>query len=1487
MKRKWVIWLIVCGCIAAIVGAVSLFMHSSTLQTLVAEKAIQPLNERLGTNLQVGHVRLQFPLRVTLQDVYLPDENGDSLAYIGRLYVHLSPMSLKNKGLHFHNIEIDRLRVDAHPLSDSSYNYTFFVEALSALPKDTSSSGWIHDVQIRRLCLNDIHVRYDSLLVDLSSSELSLPRLDSCAVEALIQHAKGEVRNLDGATSLQVDEMQIHLCYSDTAITLPQLRIQLPHSIVDASGVYLRYPHNTDELPLKDYFLQNYKDIYARLHLQEAHILPCDFQWLIPALKDMDDMFSFRADLSGTLDSVSAQDLALLKDNELIFSGNCSAIGLPNLDSTYLHAQCQDLSLRPHQVEQVVSDLIHRPFHLPQVIRRLGHIHYRGVAKGRVNNFSLRGAFTSPLGTITTDGTCVADSSFESCVITGRIGTKRFRLGTMLANKDFGVITTTLDTKMRLSTSDSPSGEVNVLMDEFVYKDYSYSQLQLSGTLNNLSGALTMSIADSLLGVDLSSTFCLRPDTIRSAVMQARVHHAFPDALNWSNRYSDSEVRTMIDIAESLDSLNHLIGHVYLDSTYLRVGDSALCVPHVELTSEATHTYQHIKVDGDVLTGHLSGDFDVSQLWISLQKQAAHYLPSLFTAERVAELNKKHPTNRIECSFNAHHTQLLQELFKSPVIISDNATFQGYFNDIEQQWEFNTFVPNIRYGSALMHEVSLHIDNKTQQAQMELDMELDSMWMGLDAQLNPDSLALQLVYDALPPNVSHGRVAIESRLMHYAGLPYIEAHILPSTIQLGDSSYHISDSRVAYSVADTALVVSQFCFRGHNQSIMIDGVGSSHSTDTMQIDIRNIDLGVIMPFLLPARTLTVKGFVSGWGHIYSLFKSPMFEADVTVDSTLFNECYWGRVHADVGLNRELEQIIINGAVHDGERQTADVQGVVEPQKSHFEIDVQPDSLPLGFIGHWTQGFLTDLEGRGSGTVKIIGEGRKTYVLTRVKAHNVGLTVPFTGCRYFVNDSIFMDSTSIIFPNLAMWDSEGNDLFFNGIIHHDEYFRNFELDLHAVCNNTLAFNLPPSSQSIQGKVYATGSMDLTGKDTDLKLVANAICVGRSQFRLSLGGVSSAKDNSFIEFVDRKQDVVVAPMDELRIIPTHKRPRFTKISSRFRMELGIDIDPQTLFELVINERTGDMIKARGDGSIKFSLDDATNEMKLVGTYTIADGKMGFTVGNLIRRDFTIAPGSQIIWNGKAEEPTLQVTARYQVVASLKDLFGTETEGIVSGRTTIPVTTLIYMSGTLEDPIIRFGIELPKSEENIENQVKAIINTDEMMMRQVVNLLVFGKFFTPEYVSSSQSSALNNTYSLLSSTITGQINNWLGRLTNVFTLGFNMRSEGVDEQAAREYEAVFQLQPVDRLIINGNFGYRYNDISNRPFFGDLDIECLLTPNGKYRLHGYTHTVDKYSLRQASTIQGIGLLFRHDFNWRLTDEEKKLRAAQRETKKSAKKNR
>ena len=374
------------------------------------------------------------------------------------------------------------------------------------------------------------------------------------------------------------------------------------------------------------------------------------------------------------------------------------------------------------------------------------------------------------------------------------------------------------------------------------------------------------------------------------------------------------------------------------------------------------------------------------------------------------------------------------------------------------------------------------------------------------------------------------------------------------------------------------------------------------------------------------------------------------------------------------------------------------------------------------------------------------------------------------------------------------------------------------------------------------------------------------MGKSRFRISVDGTSSASDNSFITFYNRNKPEEVVVKKKKSVIPQRKKPAEEAAAmSRFRLGMNIDIDPQTLFELVINERSGDKISARGDGSVKFTMDDATNEYKLVGTYTLLAGKIGLTIGNVIRRDFTIAEGSQIIWNGNPEEPILNVTAKYQVTASLKDLFGSETENLVSGRTSIPVITAVNIIGPLSDPLIRFDIELPRSEETIENQVRSVINTDEMMMRQVVYLLVFGRFYTPEYMRTTASGAgVNETYSLLSSTITGQINAWLGKLTNVFSVGFNYRADGEGDTAQKEYEAVFSLQPVDRLVINGNFGYRYNDISNRPFFGDLDVEYFLTPNGKVRLKGYTHSVDKYSLKQATMIEGVGVVFKHDFNWK-----------------------
>jgi CTP synthase len=71
-------------------------------------------------------------------------------------------------------------------------------------------------------------------------------------------------------------------------------------------------------------------------------------------------------------------------------------------------------------------------------------------------------------------------------------------------------------------------------------------------------------------------------------------------------------------------------------------------------------------------------------------------------------------------------------------------------------------------------------------------------------------------------------------------------------------------------------------------------------------------------------------------------------------------------------------------------------------------------------------------------------------------------------------------------------------------------------------------------------------------------------------------------------------------------------------------------------------------------------------------------------------------------------------------------------------------------------------------------------------------------------------------------------------------------------------------NRLIFNGNFGYKNSTINNQKnaFIGEFDLEYLLTPSGDIRLKAYNHANDMYMiLKQALTTQGVGIMYKKDF--------------------------
>ena len=239
----------------------------------------------------------------------------------------------------------------------------------------------------------------------------------------------------------------------------------------------------------------------------------------------------------------------------------------------------------------------------------------------------------------------------------------------------------------------------------------------------------------------------------------------------------------------------------------------------------------------------------------------------------------------------------------------------------------------------------------------------------------------------------------------------------------------------------------------------------------------------------------------------------------------------------------------------------------------------------------------------------------------------------------------------------------------------------------------------------------------------------------------------------------------------------------------------------------------------------------------------------------------------WTGNPKNAQGNLRALYPLTASLSDL---KDESLTNQatRSSVPVNCVLKLTDNIMKPTVKFDIDLPQSDEGVKQRVRNIINTDEMMNRQILYLLVFSKFYTPDYMG--QTATANNIgssegISLLASTLSAQVNNWASQLfkSNSFQFGVDFRTNDIQSS---DIKAQVLYQPNSRLLINGNFGYRTDNITTNAsrFINDVDIQYLLTESGKLRFKAYNHTIDRNQQLISKTTQteGLGFVYKEDFN-------------------------
>ncbi len=192
------------------------------------------------------------------------------------------------------------------------------------------------------------------------------------------------------------------------------------------------------------------------------------------------------------------------------------------------------------------------------------------------------------------------------------------------------------------------------------------------------------------------------------------------------------------------------------------------------------------------------------------------------------------------------------------------------------------------------------------------------------------------------------------------------------------------------------------------------------------------------------------------------------------------------------------------------------------------------------------------------------------------------------------------------------------------------------------------------------------------------------------------------------------------------------------TNLRVDLDLTANPLCKIDVILDELTGDVIRATGSGNIKIHT-GTTDATVMRGRYKIEQGSYNYNFQTLIRKPFFFSADDDnfIEWTGDPLDATLNIKAIFVANnVSMRDLAGSDNGGNNSildqdaRNAKGDVNVIAKINGKLSKPDFDFDIEFPQSNSMRNNltaadMLRRIREDNTEKLRQVTYLLVFKSF------------------------------------------------------------------------------------------------------------------------------------------------------------------
>lgn len=1455
------------------------------IQKIIVERVTEELSKTTGSKIAVDNVSFNIFGSLSIGGLYAEDSEGDTMIFARKVDAHFSPLKLFERKVLIDDITFTGIAVNALVDSLGKMNLSV-LDVLFSPPKNNNNSKWLFIFQINDIKLIDSRLTYRNLqiapqsngtLLDVANIALNDINGRFTIYKIDKNYYKGKIVDFSFVekSGLRLDQVQTSFLITDSLYLINDTKIVLPHSQLSIDSILLdisAYRRDSTEFGKTKIALKNLL----------ADIAPNDLSALNPVFSGIDTRLMLNLSAEGRLEDLSLNTLNLKLGNSLGMIGNVRAVGLPDIRKTYLIFNIENLYGTTSAIQDIIANLSRQPLALPSELLRVNKFSYRGKIGGYLDNIKFVGNLSTDIGTILSDINIKSDKNFSDFVLDGHISTEGLNLARIVSaeNKLSNIVFDAYAT-VRTGKNIPLESVVDAKIKTLVFNGYEYSNIGLDGqiTKNRFEG--NASLDDENAKIRFHGLVDLSKEIDKTFHFDASIRQFRPNKLRLIEEYDNLELNLKIDANFTGNKLDNINGTVQLDSILIRnIGNYS--IDKINITSKTQNDSLVTLIESDLINGYVSGKYSLAKVPADVMNMVKSVVPILRNADE--EFDAKYSfEERSNLGFYLEIEPLepLCNVLQIAWRTTEKSTISGFYNGDVQMFNLGIEVPQITNGTLRLRSTRLNCYNNANNikfiASSSVQLPQDSILVAINSEFENDSVNLILAWKNFDKkNVLAGEIVTNSKFSKdIKDALNLNVNILPTQIEAKNKIFDVKKSSIFTDFK--TLKVNHFAISNNNQSIKLNGIASKLADDHLELSLNDIDLGFLTSLLPDDALVSFGGYVTGKANLSQVFERPIAKINISSDNFIFNGYSVGKLNVASDFNHNTNSLDFDATlVDDSTKSFSKLDGKLFIFKDSLLINGDVKNLRLQFLEPFIKTVVAEVDGYGTGKMTLCTNLKNGYTTVETKAaiNQARLKIDILGSNFFFSDTLVLTKDSILVNNIELFDSQGNKAKVNGYMSHSYFNKNIKYKIDVEGDNILIFNRKKSIDlPFFGQAYATGAGSISGTDTHSDIVYNATVEPNTRIVIALDDAVTSTSNNFVSFI--------TPADTAKTVKS-VAGKSTNVSSNeatANIQLNVNVNPNAQLQLLIDQSSGDMIQAQGEGILSIGYNSKTEDLSLKGAYTLTQGKYLFTFQQALEREFTISPGSTLVWSGDPQNPAINLKAIYKTKASVKGLFDQSAVAVSSNM--IPVNCILNLTGDLTHPEITFDIELPNSNDDVRRALKNVITTDEMMNRQMIFLLAFGRFYNPNANQTATGTTPQNNQTqsdvlaLVASTLGSQLNNMLSQISDKFTIGVNIKLDQDQSAGTRnnEYGVNINYSPTDRLVISSSLGYREDEIlgdntqssQNNGWNNailDFELEYKLNQSGKLAIEVYNRTNSIQDFKDAPYTQGVGLIYQESFN-------------------------